>query len=177
MSQLRALVLLRSNIEDLLMVRKESQSSLAAALQKDRSWINKFLNGDREIQLKDLDAIAAFFGIHTYQLFQPGISRLTERRRGVERRSGKDRRIGHAQRTMQQIAGHIEAVRRDAPPSASVQTQLRKLTAEFETRVADLLSTAQSRRQGAGAAAKKPGARKGARTTGGPDAPKTGTEE
>ena len=46
--------------------------------------------------LKYLDRIADFFGIATYQLLQPGISPLTERRSGLDRRLGRDRRISHA---------------------------------------------------------------------------------
>lgn len=110
MSHLRALVLLRRNISSLLDARKESQTALARWLQKDKSWINKFLNETREIQLKDLDRIADFFGIATYQLFQPGISPLLERRHG-ERRAGRERRISHAQREMLELTQKIAPAR------------------------------------------------------------------
>jgi hypothetical protein len=58
------------------------------------SWLSKILDdqGNRGLPLKYLDRIADFFGIATYQLFQPGISPLLERRKG-ERRSGLDRRV------------------------------------------------------------------------------------
>ena len=89
----------RQNIAALLAARKERASGLAFALRKHRSWMTRFLNGQRnELQIRDIDRIADFFGIATYQLFQPGISAVTERRRSGERRTGRDRRIGHAPR-------------------------------------------------------------------------------
>jgi transcriptional regulator with XRE-family HTH domain len=90
---LQALYILRNNIAGALTARRESQSALARWLRKDKSWINKFLNGTREIQLRDLDRIAQFFGLATYQLFQPGIAPITERRSGRDRRTGHDRRV------------------------------------------------------------------------------------
>lgn len=108
-TQLRALDIIRQNISALLVARRESQSGLAAWLRKDKSWINKFLNGHREIQLKDLDRIADYFGLATYQLFQPGISPLTERRSASDRRSGRDRRIGHQQREASALAAIVAA--------------------------------------------------------------------
>jgi transcriptional regulator with XRE-family HTH domain len=97
---LKALYVLRNNIAGLLTIQRRSQSALARAVmgdsergRKDKSWINKFLNGTREIQLKDLDAIAQFFGVQPYQLFQPGTIALTERRSGRDRRRGQERRM------------------------------------------------------------------------------------
>lgn len=99
-ADLRAVTIMRNNIRALLDARHESQAALASWLRHSRAWINKFLNGERQVQLKDLDRIADFFGIATYQLFQPGISPLTERR-VQERRKRKDRRIGHAFRELE----------------------------------------------------------------------------
>jgi transcriptional regulator with XRE-family HTH domain len=167
LQQLRALVLLRQNIEAMLFARKESQAALATALGHSRAWINKFLNGERQLQLKDLDRIADFFGVPTYQLFQPGMSRLNERR-VVERRSGRDRRVGHAHRALGAVAADLDRVRgrggaprydpTPAPPPAP--DPVRTLVAEFATRIAPLLAadlgrqTADSR--GAGAAGSAP---------------------
>lgn len=39
------------------------------------------------------DRIADFFGVETYQLLQPGVASLTERRK-AERRNGRERRVG-----------------------------------------------------------------------------------
>lgn len=95
---LRAVNLLRENIRSLLRARGTNQKELSFFLRRHPTTINKFLKGTREVQLADLDRMADFFGLATYQLFQPGISPLTERRSGKERRSGQDRRISHAQR-------------------------------------------------------------------------------
>ena len=73
----KALYVIRENIRSLLVARKEDQAALAQHCGHDRSWLNKFLNSGRGIQLKDLDLIAGFFGIEPYQLFQPGISSLS----------------------------------------------------------------------------------------------------
>ncbi len=117
MSDLRALHLIRTNISALLYARKQSQVDLASWMRRDKSWLNKFLNGTREVQLKDLDRIADFFGLATYQLFQPGVSPATERRSGRERRSGHDRRVSHAHREMQALAHELDRVRpRRKPP-------------------------------------------------------------
>lgn len=111
MSDLRALYIIRTNISGLLFQRKQSQSDLASWLGKGRSWMNKFLNGTREIQLKDLDRIADFFGLATYQLFQPGVVPGSERRTGRDRRSGHDRRVSNAQRQMIAVATEIDRLR------------------------------------------------------------------
>jgi transcriptional regulator with XRE-family HTH domain len=108
---LRAVNQLRQNVLELLRVRHEDQKTLAFHMGIDKSTINKFLKGTREVQLADLDSMADFFGIATYQLFQPGISRLTERRSGRDRRSARERRIGHTQRVMLAVAGEIDRVR------------------------------------------------------------------
>lgn len=119
MSDLRALYIIRTNIGGLLAQRKQSQVDLASWLHRDKSWINKFLNGTREIQLKDLDRIADFFGLATYQLFQPGVVPGTERRAGRERRSGHDRRVSNAQRQMIAVATEIDRLRPRRPQTVS----------------------------------------------------------
>lgn len=93
----KLLFILRENIRAMLAARNESQTSLAAYCRHNKSWINKFLNEGRGVQVEDLDLIAAFFGLDPYQLFQPGIARVTERRK-ADRRSGQERRIGVAGR-------------------------------------------------------------------------------
>lgn len=99
----RALVILKRNLHALLTARKESQVALARHVRHSKAWINKFLNDQTdtvEIQIKDVDRIASFFGVEPYQLFQPGISALTERRHGSDRRSGTERRVGHSGREL-----------------------------------------------------------------------------
>jgi hypothetical protein len=122
-----ALTLLRRNIEALLEGRKESQTTLAFALSHDKSWLNKFLRGSREIQFSDLDKIAQFIGVATYQLFQPGISALTERRSQLARRSGRDRRVGHSVRAVLETREEVERGHGHGAVSRSV--------AEIETTV------------------------------------------
>ena len=93
--------LLAANIQTLLRERGQTQKELAVHCKHSEVWISKILCGDRAVRLKDLDFVANFFGIATYQLFQPGISPLTERRSNRDPRSGRDRRISDAQRVMQ----------------------------------------------------------------------------
>ena len=81
----------RENVAALLKARHEDGASLAFWCRHDKSWMSKILTGERVVSLRDIDAIADFFGLSPYQLFQPGISPMTERR-VAERRSGRDRR-------------------------------------------------------------------------------------
>jgi hypothetical protein len=94
---LKAHELLKHNIDALLRARGQTRPELARWCRRSRSWLDKaFSEERREIPLKYLDRIADFFGIATYQLFQPGISPLTERRAGTERRRLRDRRMSAA---------------------------------------------------------------------------------
>lgn len=112
---MRANLLLKHNIDALLRARGQTRKDLAMWCHRTESWISKiFLNANREIPLKYLDRIADFFGLATYQLFAPGISPLTERRKGHERRNGKDRRIGQRGRELQIVANEMSRLRRDA---------------------------------------------------------------
>lgn len=97
---MRASLLLKHNIDTLLKARHQTRHDLAVWVRQSTDkgkvdpWISKiFTRADREFQLKYLDRIADFFGIAVYQLFQPGISPFTERRKGADRRDGRDRRI------------------------------------------------------------------------------------
>lgn len=90
---MRADLLLVQNIKALLAARRQDQLELAMWVGHSGPWLTKVLAEDRGVRLKDLDRIADFFGIATYQLLAPGLGALTERRRG-ERRSGRERRAG-----------------------------------------------------------------------------------
>jgi transcriptional regulator with XRE-family HTH domain len=83
---------LKENVRMLMEKRQISQKDLALYCGHGTSWANKWLNGTREIQFKDLDRMADLFGILPHQLFTPGISPMTERRVGAERRKIADRR-------------------------------------------------------------------------------------
>lgn len=95
--ELRADILLTRNIRALLDRRGINDKDLAVWCGHDGPWLSKIMKNQRGIQLQDLGKIADFFGLTVSQLFQPGISALTERRRhnrrtGIERRSHQDRR-------------------------------------------------------------------------------------
>lgn len=104
--------MLAENISALLRERGQRQRDLAQWCHHSDVWISAILAGKRAAHMKDLDRIADFFGIATYQLFQPGISRFTERRSGKERRAGRDRRVGHTFRVMGEVASDIESARK-----------------------------------------------------------------
>ena len=107
---LRSLHILRMNIRALLIKRRESEAALAQALGfKHRSSLNKFLNNDRAgFQMWRLDRLSDFFGLPVYQLFQPGISPLLERRVLKDRRMGHDRRQANVDR-LAHVPTHVEA--------------------------------------------------------------------
>ena len=91
---MKASYLFKKNIETLLIKRGHTRHDLAFYCRRSDAWLSKILgNSDRNLPLKYLDRIAEFFGLAAYQLFQPGISPLTERRTGAERRAGGDRRV------------------------------------------------------------------------------------
>lgn len=94
----RADVLLTQNIRALLAARGEDDQALAMWCGHKAAWISKILSGERGVKLKDLGKIADFFGLTVAELFQHGISPLTERRSGRDRRTGADRRSGEDRR-------------------------------------------------------------------------------
>jgi len=89
--ELRPDVLLAENIRALLAARGIDAHALATWCGHKPAWISKILAGDRGVPVRELGKIADFFGLTLSQLFQHGISALTERRRGV-RRKGVERR-------------------------------------------------------------------------------------
>jgi hypothetical protein len=148
---MRAGELLKHNIKALLKARHQTQRDLAQWCRRDESWLGHALNEpQRGIPIQYLDRIADFFGIATYQLLQPGISALTERR-VAERRKGRDRRLGHTARVMLgPVAAELARVRGARSADAETHTPgadpLRALVAEFEERAAALLAD-EARRQ------------------------------
>lgn len=89
--------LLKTNIDALLRERHQTRHDLAMWCRKSDAWLSKILSDSpsdqaRGMPMKYLDRIADFFGLATYQLFQPGLGGIGERRK-AERRSGKDRRV------------------------------------------------------------------------------------
>ena len=153
---LKGLYVLRQNVRWLLTDRKESEATLAQWLGfKHRSSLNKFLNNERAgFQMARLDRLGAFFGLPVYQLFQPGISRLTERRTR-ERRTGHERRIGHTPRVMLGLAAlapyrpsePLVGEARHGVPSPDVAAEALRLTREYEGKLSALLQTPDVGRQ------------------------------
>ncbi len=93
LSGMRANELMKHNILALLRGRHQTQRDLAQWCRRSDAWIGKILKEERrEFPMKYWDRIADFFGISVYQLIQPGISQLTERRR-AQRRSATERRL------------------------------------------------------------------------------------
>lgn len=88
---LRADLLLAQNIQALLHARREDAKSLAVWCGRSGAWISKVLSGERGVPVRELGKIADFFGLTVSQLFQHGISPLTERRRHPERRTHERR--------------------------------------------------------------------------------------
>lgn len=102
---------LRCNIEELMRLFGWNQTELAIRLQKDQSWVSRHLNRDppprgARFQFRDIDRIAAIFGLSPAELLQPRYGKW-DRRHADERRSGADRR--HARRP---TAENIEAADR-----------------------------------------------------------------
>src|SRR5688500_7789418 len=102
---MKAIALLKRNIDAMLHARGQTRHDLAVWCRRSDAWISKIFTepkagrgdrADRGIPLKYLDRMAEFFGVATYQLFQPGISHLTERRVLKDRRKGSDRRVSRA---------------------------------------------------------------------------------
>jgi hypothetical protein len=87
----RSDVLLVMNVRALLAARRMDATALAHWCGHKPPWISKILSLERGVQVKDLGRIADFFGLDVCDLFQRGITPLTERRR-AQRRSGGERR-------------------------------------------------------------------------------------
>lgn len=116
---IKATYLFTENVKTLLDRRHHTQKELADWCHRSEVWISKILKRERQTRMEDLDRIATFFGLATYQLFQPGISPLTERRRGGDRRAGRDRRVSHAHRLMHEVGDQLEHVRRKVRQSGA----------------------------------------------------------
>jgi hypothetical protein len=140
---MKANLLLKTNIDALLRARGQTRKDLAMWCRRTESWISKaFRDPNRSIPLRYFDRIADFFGLATYQLFQPGITPYTERRSGKERRSGIDRRLSHIDR--------IRSMMRTDPYRAAVEAvnEAERIETERRTRAQDPKETRSPRRKG-----------------------------
>jgi transcriptional regulator with XRE-family HTH domain len=155
----KASYLLKQNINSLLKARGQSQRDLANWCRRTESWLSQiFTNEDRGIPIKYLDRIADFFGIATYQLFQPGISPLTERRKGGDRRKG-ERRVSHLTNQLRASLSPVSANLTEADIADLIR--LRMLSADSRAVVRKEIDTLD--RSERAAAARGP-ARRGAGT-------------
>lgn len=174
----KSLYVLRENIRALLDARKEDQKTLADWCGHDKSWMNKFLNEGRGIRVGDFDKIASFFGIEVYQLFQPGISRVTERRKG-DRRIDRERRIGVQARLASSLQLEVNKLPRLARQTdydvsalpAPIQTLIKKAQRKLQRDIA-AYEAKVAREQAPSARRKIAGAPQDRGNRGGPD-PKT----
>lgn len=95
-SPLRANLLLKQNIDGLLQDRGYTRKDLAQWCHRTEGWISKiFRRPEREFPTKYLDRMADFFGLQAWQLFQPGITRASERRKRIDRRQRAERRVAN----------------------------------------------------------------------------------
>lgn len=125
---MKANALMKHNIDAILKARGQTRKDLAAWCRRGESWISKIMKEDqREFPMKYFDRIADFCGISAYQLLQPGISHLTERRSGRDRRMLHDRRI--AAPVIRQEEGVVD------PLDAALIRRLNSMTYEKRRRV------------------------------------------
>jgi len=136
---LKALYILKENVRVLMDMRRVDQPGMAKWVGHSKAWINKFLNDPiAEIQIKDLDKMAEILGVSTYQLFQPGISRMAERRHAGDRRSGQERRMGQVGRDLARLQPeHAKLPRGGARGAATLRpttsdASIQRMLAEFE---------------------------------------------
>jgi hypothetical protein len=146
MPSMKAARILSENVAALLRLKGYKQTDLAQWCKRSDPWVSQFLRGERTWQLDDLDKVADFFGLNTYDLFRPGIAQRTDRRSG-QRRVIKDRRVRHDVRMAQQLEAQIETARPhrkdldgDRSTAAAAQArQLHALIADFARRVSTLI--------------------------------------
>jgi len=89
--------LMKANVKGLLSLREKTPEDLAKFCHNTKSWIVKiFAEERREFPTKYYQRIAKFLGVEVYQLFQPGVLGIAERRSGTDRRKVLDRRVSQA---------------------------------------------------------------------------------
>lgn len=90
---MRAERVLIGNIRWLLDRDGLEQRALTDALGRNQAWLSKILHGDGEnkrgIRVKDLDPIAAFFGVRVEQLFSAQLPAASLPRRAAARPRGR----------------------------------------------------------------------------------------
>jgi hypothetical protein len=126
---MKASALLKANIEALLKDRGQSKQDLEQWCRRKPSWLAKIYAEDRrEIPLKYLDRIADFFGLATYQLFQPALVGMAERRSGLDRRAGKERRLSAINHQVRESVSSVVA--NLSPSDVADLIRIKSLSAE-----------------------------------------------
>jgi DNA-binding Xre family transcriptional regulator len=150
---MKANLLLKHNIGALLRARGQTQKDLAQWCHRTEAWLSKiFTDEKRGVPLKYLDRIGDFFGIATYQLLQPGITPLTERRSRVDRRNGRDRRMS----VLQLTTGHRTQLSVALEPEEVARLQRIRLLVDADLqKVDELLREVTKRPRGGGAKSKE----------------------
>ena len=91
---MRAYAVMKANVDAVLKARGITREDLSKYCRREVSWASKILNDpERWFPMPYWDRISDFLGLLPYQLLQPGISAVTERRKTSDRRSGRDRRL------------------------------------------------------------------------------------
>lgn len=177
MQTMKARLLVARNIHAILTARKESQSDLARWCRKKSSWMNKILAGRRPLHIDDFDRVADFLGISVYQLFVPGVSALTERRKSADRRHAQDRRRGHVERIIELRRPPAIGERHDpvavSAAAAALPEGVRRLITDTAQKLDLLLRETEPGGQVAQARKALPKSRARRRAAGGSDAPKS----
>jgi hypothetical protein len=170
--------LLKSNIDALLRARRQTRHDLAMWCRRSDPWLSKILSESptdqaRGVPLKYLDRIADFFGLAAYQLLQPGLTGLLERRK-AERRSGRDRRLSALNQKVRQSLS--EAVASLSPADIADMIRLKTLSVESRDVLREAMQAAERSEQqavrrgrtprAAGTAATAASTRSGSETTG-----------
>jgi hypothetical protein len=150
--------IVKENIAALIRQSGLSRKDVAQWCHKSESWISKVFKEDRrEFANSDMDRIADLFGIDVYRLYQPGVARTTERRKGSDRRASRERRVSKAERLVLALRASIEPYRQTPAipearhhhgrPSPEIEAEIRRLTDEFNRAVDRLLSESDTGRQ------------------------------
>lgn len=102
--------LLAENVRALLAADPRSQSDLAQWCRHSSVWVSQFLTGKRKWKVEDLDRVADFFNLSTFQLFQPGIANSNTERRIGQRRQREERRRTQSERELRKTQAELARV-------------------------------------------------------------------
>ncbi len=138
---MKASRVLSENVSALLKARGMSQHDLAQWCGKTDAWLSAILAGRRGMGVEDLDKMADFFGYRAYQLFVPGISRTSERRRS-DRRSRVERRIGPSVRVAHEVGVEVARTHPRSTEGEAVSAELTRLRAVLTRLAMDLAQLA-----------------------------------